>query len=326
MPRSRLSPHDRYFRSMMCDPQVNREFFEAHLPQEIKQSIDFDSIALQKESYIGDKLRLQTVDLLYTVNFEGERGYIYLLLEHASTPNPWLPLRMLKYIIAIMEEHIAKTNAEELPFVYPMVFYTGNRAFNHSMDLFDLFGTPRRKALAKETLTQCRLIDLSQASDEELEKYRWFGTAALTMKHIYDSDIIPFLEGFLKLLSIIEKMGKTDYIYRVVSYIIEAGQVSDKNKFIELLKAGLESTNEEEIMRIIDHFKPDIYERGKQQAWLEFEQLKPELFNKAKQEAKDETLHDVALKLLRLKKNVEEISEVTGFSAQEIEALKIQIN
>jgi len=325
MPRKKSqisSPHDRYIRAMMGKyPQVALEFFEANLPQKIREAIDFTSIQLQKESYIDDGLRLQIADLLYAVNFNGKPGYLYLLLEHASKPDPLLPFRMLKYMVAIMDDHLKKREGKGLPIIYPFVLYTGEKAFNHSMDLFDLFG--EQKALAKDILANpFHLMDLTQASDEELEQYLWFGTAALAMKHIHDNDIIPFLEGFLKLLNMIEKMGETDYIEIVLSYIVKAGQASDKDKFVKVLKTGLESTSEEKIMRIVDHFKLE----GRQEAWVEFNQLKPELFDKVKRETKDETLHDVALNFLKLQVGVDKISEATGLPIKEIESLQMQIN
>lgn len=297
MPKNRISPHDRYIRSMMSHPKVVQEFFETNLPTKVREAIDFSSIELQKDSFIDDKLRLQIADLLYSVNFQGEPGYIYLLLEHASKPDRLLPFRMLKYMVAIMEHHLTKTAAKELPVIYPLILYTGSRPFSHSMDLFDLFG--KQKALAKDILKNpYHLVDLTQASDEDLKKYLWFGTAALAAKHIYDRDIFPFLEEIVKILKIIEERGENSYIYTVISYVVEAAEVSDKHKFMKTLTAGLKSIDEEKIMTIV-------------------EQLKPELYNRA--------LHKVALNLLKLKMSVAKISKATGLPVQEIEDLKKQI-
>jgi predicted transposase/invertase (TIGR01784 family) len=317
MPKNRISPHDRYIRSMMSHPKVIEEFFEANLPTKLKDAIDFRSIELQKESFIDDKLRLKIADLLYAVNFEGKPGYIYLLLEHASKPDRLLPFRMLKYMVAIMDHHLTKTETKELPVIYPLIFYTGKRPFSHSLDLFDLFG--EQKALVKDILKNpYHLIDLTQASDEELKKYLWFGTVALTAKHIHDEDILPALADILKILSVIEKTGEEGYIYTVISYIVEAGEVSNKEKFVKTLTAGLESTKEGKVMRIVEHFAPEIFERGRQAVLATL----PELYDKAKQEA----LHEVALNLLRLQKSIEEVYEATGLSIEDIEVLKEQIH
>lgn len=100
MPKNRLSPHDRFVRSLMTNPKVIREFFETHLPREMREAIDLTSIQPQKESFIDDKLRVQIADLLYAVHVNGEPGFIYLLIEHQSSPDKLLPFRLLKYMTA----------------------------------------------------------------------------------------------------------------------------------------------------------------------------------------------------------------------------------
>jgi len=79
MEQKRISPHDRYVRSMLSNPRVVNEFFEATLPEHIKKHIDLSSLELQKDSFIDDKLRVQITDLLYKATFDGEPGYICLL-------------------------------------------------------------------------------------------------------------------------------------------------------------------------------------------------------------------------------------------------------
>ena len=37
---------------------------------------------------------------------EGHEAYIYLLLEHQSTPDRLMPFRMLKYICNIIDQHL----------------------------------------------------------------------------------------------------------------------------------------------------------------------------------------------------------------------------
>ena len=69
MTRNRLNPHDRFTRAMMTNQKVVREFFDVHLPENIKNILDFSSIQPQKDSFIDDKLRLRIADLLYEVEF-----------------------------------------------------------------------------------------------------------------------------------------------------------------------------------------------------------------------------------------------------------------
>ena len=65
----------------MTNKTVVRKFFEAHLPENIKNILDFSSIEPQKDSFIDDKLRLKIADLLYEAKFNGQTGFVYLLLD-----------------------------------------------------------------------------------------------------------------------------------------------------------------------------------------------------------------------------------------------------
>ena len=183
MPKNHLSPHDRYIRSILSHPNVAQEFFSNHLPRKILDCIDLSSLELQKESFIDDKLNLQIADLLYKVTFDDQSGYLYLLMEHASTPDKLLPFRMLKYTTAIMDHHLKQTGGKKLPVVYPLILYTGSKPYRYSTNIFDLFESDKK--YAKEIYTRpYDLIDLSQVPDETLRSYRRFGAAALVTKHI----------------------------------------------------------------------------------------------------------------------------------------------
>jgi len=169
MTKNNLNPHDRFFRKMLADKNVVQEFFTFHLPDKIKKNIDFSSIKLKKDSYISDNLREKIVDLLFQANFNNVIGYIYLLIEHQSQPEKFMPFRILKYMMAIMEDHLHSTKDSTLPIIYPMIFYSGDRSYNYSTDLFDLFSD---RNLAREILYQpYQLINIHQIPHKQLERF-----------------------------------------------------------------------------------------------------------------------------------------------------------
>ena len=45
-------------------------------------------------------------DIIYKCNIESKQGYIFFNIEHQSTPDKWLPLRIAKYNIQLMQQHI----------------------------------------------------------------------------------------------------------------------------------------------------------------------------------------------------------------------------
>jgi len=313
----KLSPHDRFTRSLMTNPKVVEEFFKVNLPKDIQKAIDFSSLELQKDSFIDDHLKLQIADLLYSVKFNGQPGFIYLLIEHASTPDPLLPFRMLKYMVSIMNHHLKARSGNKLPFIYPMILYTGEKPYPYSMDLFDLFPS-EEKALAKKTFTSpYRLIDLTQVSDEELKPYLWFGTMALTLKHIHDPDVLPFFEGLLGFLKRLEKQGEESYIYSVVTYMVGAGETPSQESFLQAVKK-LETISEEKLMTLAEYFieryKPEVLKRG---------------MEKGREEGREEGLEEgrkvrdieIAKSLLSKGISIEIISETTELPKEEIKKL-----
>ena len=184
MANNHIKPHDHLFRSIMARKKVAKEFFLKHLPASLKKIVDFKTLKLQRDSYIGDNLHEQISDLLYSVDFNGISGYIYVLVEHQSKPEKLMPFRILKYMIAIMEDHLHKTGKDVLPIVYPIIMYSGSKTYNYSTNLFDLFG--RQKKLALKILWQpCQLVDLATIPDQELDRFLWYGTFARVMKYIH---------------------------------------------------------------------------------------------------------------------------------------------
>jgi len=86
MPSSRPK-HDELIKKAFENPLVAREFFDEHLPDEVKKLIDINNLKLEKDSFIEKNLKKSFVDLLFSVKFTGEDGFVYLLLENQSTPD-----------------------------------------------------------------------------------------------------------------------------------------------------------------------------------------------------------------------------------------------
>ena len=304
-----LSPHDRFFRKLMAKPKVIREFVDNYLPAHIRKIIKPETIRLQKESFINDKLRMRVSDILYTAQFGDKEGYLYLLIEHQSTVDELMPFRNLKYKVDIMDFHITKTNSTVLPVVYSVVLYNGARDYNKSTNLFDLFGD--QKALAEETFYEpFHLVDLRTIPTETLNKLLWFGTFARIMRDIHQPDVLPSVKSIIFPLKEIEKCGDNDYIYTFLSYVIEAGEISDQEEFIETIKNGLE-IKEEKFMTLAETWLRKGEQKGRQEG---------EAIGEARGEAKgrEETLYEMIMKLSDRGLSVEDISQITNLPADEI--------
>ncbi|WP_074168147.1 Rpn family recombination-promoting nuclease/putative transposase [Candidatus Arsenophonus triatominarum] len=81
------TPHDAVFRQFLSEKKTAKDFFEIWLPDEIKALCDLDSLKVESGSFVDSEMKNYQSDILYFVKTEKEQGYIYLLIEHQSTPD-----------------------------------------------------------------------------------------------------------------------------------------------------------------------------------------------------------------------------------------------
>lgn len=309
-----LSPHDRFFRSAMANSKVAQEFFTIHLPDKIKNIVDFNSIQLQKDSFINDNLKQNVTDLLFSAKFNLTTGYFYLLIEHQSTPQKLMPLRILKYVIGVFELHLKTTKSKKLPIVYPMLFYNGRASYNYSTDIFDLFEDDKK--IAQEIfLKPFQLIDLTKLSDKNFASMLYYGVLAKTMKHIFANDFLLKLRELIYDLKQIENQGDLDYIYSIISYIILAGEIKSKEAFHDIIKTGLIKVDEEQIMTLAEIYRQEGRQEGKQAGLQEGEK-------KGRQEGRQEAICSVITSLIQQGFSIEKIAKYINLSVAEVKRLK----
>ena len=74
--------HDQLFKKAMENPMVAKDFLNTHLPDHIKSIIDLSTIKIEKETFIEKSLQNSACDVLFSVKFNNNKGYIYTLIEH----------------------------------------------------------------------------------------------------------------------------------------------------------------------------------------------------------------------------------------------------
>lgn len=294
--------HDRFWWNTLENGKIAKEFFQSHLPANIRQVLNFESIKLESGNFIESNLRTQATDMLFSAQFGERQGYLYLLVEHQSTPCKIMPFRILRYTTAIMKRHLKEHDTEVLPVVYPLVVYSGNKPYNYSMDIFDLFGS--NKDLAIDTLLKpAKLIKFNDIDDNKIQQYVFHGVIIKMMQHIYDADILPVMEQEVvpMLRNLVSSLG-SDFVNTVIYYAMEAGEISDKEKFVNVLNTGLSKEFGEKAMT----FAQQIKQEGRQEGI---------------QIGEHKALESVAKKLLQLGEPMDTIVEATGLSTETIKKL-----
>ena len=135
-------PHDRLFRAVFSDASEAVSLLRNTLPDTIRNSFDWTTLALRDGTFIDEELRENQTDLLYRVEHAetGQLISVYVLLEHQSSPDPWMRLRLLRYCCRIWEDDLrGESERRELRPIVPIVFYQGAREWTYSTEFADLF-------------------------------------------------------------------------------------------------------------------------------------------------------------------------------------------
>ena len=164
------TPHNNLFRSAFGDTGEAAALRRTHLPLASSGQLRWSTLAVQPVGFVDQRLRDSESDLLYLIRRKANAApvWLYVLLEHQSTPDEWLRLRLLKYSIRIWERDRRRTPKEKrLRPIVPLVLYQGRRGWRHGREFSELFarqirewpGVPRYAHL---------LIDQTEAGPEQV--------------------------------------------------------------------------------------------------------------------------------------------------------------
>ena len=307
--------HDEIFRKSMENPIVAKEFLATHLPKDVLALIDSTSLKLEKDSFIEPDLSETISDVLFSVKFNDQDGYIFLLLEHQSTVDKMMAFRLFKYMINICDRYLTTNpKAKSLPVIYPLIIYNGKKKYNASLNIWNLFSHPD---LARGFWTNdYQLINVHDIPDEELKKKIWSGILLFFLKHIHERQLLKRWQEISHLLPKLSKITiGYDHIRNLLSYTLTFIEQSDKIELEKILKNSLTKEKGEELMpSIAQVWKEEGIQIGVQDGIR---------IGEARGEARGEA------KLIKMMINngssIEEVARITGLSITKIkELLKVQ--
>ena len=213
-------PHDTLFQGALTHKKVAIDFLKHRLPASIKKRVDFNTLNLERVSFIGKELRRRYSDVVYSAQIDDKKGYIYTLIEHQSTKDDHQVLRLLGYMHKLIAQHV-KQNPEckDYPVVIPLVCYAGKEPYRGPKSISSAFGDPD---LFIESLRHTFLCNVNEERDEETLKDGSAALVSLLLKHAQWRDLCKFLED-KKLVKLIEV---SSYKEEALLYIV----AEDKHK------------------------------------------------------------------------------------------------
>ena len=120
---------------------------------ELVISIDFSRLVPLNRRFISDTLQEQESDMVFSVPFrrgsKTEELLIYILIEHQSTVDATMGIRVLLYMTQLWEAQRRAWESEGVPrserrlhLILPIVFYTGEQRWNTPLTLAGIMDIP----------------------------------------------------------------------------------------------------------------------------------------------------------------------------------------
>ena len=98
-------PHDAIFKAAFESPEHAAALFRSILPPGLSAAIAWDTLTQEPASFIDPELHDAHGDLLFSAELVDRKVRLYLLLEHQSTVDLDMPLRVLGYLLRIWQHH-----------------------------------------------------------------------------------------------------------------------------------------------------------------------------------------------------------------------------
>ncbi len=295
------APHDALFKRFLSHPPIARQFLEIHLPPSIRQHCDLDTLQLVTTTFIERDLRALYSDVLLSMKTDCGEGYIYALIEHQSSPDKNMTLRMMRYAIAAMQRHLDEGHTE-LPIVVPMLFYQGKTSpYPYSMNWLASFRDPD---LAEQIFCHpFPLIDVTVIPDEEIMTHRAVARLEMAHKIIRLRDMLENIDPMATLLSV---DYNDDLSIDVIFYLLQHGDTDDREKLVEILMQTKPQLKEQ-IMTVEQQWRQESRLEGRQEGRLE---------------GRQELAQEMARRMLAKQLDLATIIELTGLSEGELQQLR----
>ncbi len=215
------NPHDAFFKEVFSQQDAARSFLANYLPPEISSLFNLDKLTIDRDSFVDEDLRLHYSDILYQVALQdGGEGYVYLLFEHKSYPDPWVAFQLLRYMARIWERQ--RKQKEKLRPIFPIVIYHGKTKWNHPLDFASLIEGLPEELRPYLPDYHYRVYDLSQYSDEAIIGSVVLQIALLLLKYILRDELQERVKDILQLLAhLSEQEIALGYLRIILKYLSE---------------------------------------------------------------------------------------------------------
>lgn len=229
--------HDALARGALSVPENAASQVRAMLPEVVTKRLDLERIRQEPASFVDAELRSRYSDLVFSVPLDGRDAFVYVLIEHQSSTDQWMAMRMLEYVVRLWRHYLsAHPGASRLPVVIPMVVHHNKRPWSGATALAELIDLkPGLTEALGDHVPRFRFLldDLSAGDAEELRNRPLtsalrFSYALLAKVSANDADLLAQLWRWSgEVRAMLDQPGGKQMLQAQLEYIRNVTEVDD---------------------------------------------------------------------------------------------------
>ncbi|MCL2019139.1 MAG: Rpn family recombination-promoting nuclease/putative transposase [Oscillospiraceae bacterium] len=306
--KEQVNRHDEGYKSLFSMKENFLHFLKKYIGVSWADNISVDDMEKIDKSFITPEFKHIDSDIIYKLRFNNSDVYFYALLELQSSVDYTMPFRLLRYMVELLTDIFKNTDENErkrknfkLPAIVPIILYNGTDSWNAV------------RQYKKYT-----------------ENYNNFGNNIINFEYLLfdlnrkDKNFIKSTRKLVDLMFLLDGLRGEDTDYTQVP------------KLIAEYKNDLTGTDKTVLFGWVKHIlikgdmSPDLEEEFKQ-AFTEgdestmthaIERMRDDWLDKGIQTGRQEEKTELARRLLKRNRPIEEIIEDTGLSRREVESLQ----
>lgn len=242
--------HDRVFKALFS-PETAWPVLRAALPKALAEAVDPDSFARGPETLVNDELEEDHRDLVLSARVGGE-AVLFYVVEHQSQPDPFMPLRLLRYVLKVWQWWRAEhPQARELPAVIPVVLHQSDQPWKGPRSLSDLIDlAPELQEQLGDYLPrlQMGLLDLGATTTKRLAQFPGPPATRVTltlMRAVRDRSRSP-LEAVREVREAIVQLVETPKGRRLLTVALRYTVLARPEVDVEAVRGELDAITGEE--------------------------------------------------------------------------------
>jgi len=255
-------PHDKLFQAGFRIPANTAAFLRGHLPPWLVKRIQWSKLRHEPGSFVNERLRKSESDLLFRVPCDGGTALLYILFEHQHDKDPWIALRLLRYMLEIWREFLAKNpGATKLPVILPVVLAQNSTVWSiptRFSELFDLSGEDGLQAFVPDFTF--RLIQLAEIP---FDKIQGTDTGIMVLRTLKARQTRQLLSNEVWDEALLSRLPQP--ILRLIFYYILDSEDIDKETFRNKLEALETSKLKKSAMTLAEQLHEEGLQQGVQQ-------------------------------------------------------------